>query len=271
MTGSKWNLKDYINTGLRGFFLQNGFNYSNFQGLGYANMLYPALKKKYGNDKAKLCAVLKENCEFYNTNPHFVPFVTSLHMVMLENDRKDDEIRGIKLALMGPLAGIGDSLSQFMIAPLMSTIAASLAGQGLVLGPILFFVVINVILTSIKLLNAYYGYKFGASIVDKMSDKMATISRVANIIGITVIAGLASTFVKINIPIQLAAGKVEPGVKQQILSIQGMMDKIAPALLPILFTLFIYWLIKCKKWTTYKLVLLIVLIGILGSVTGVLA
>lgn len=50
-----------------------------------------------------------------------------------------------------------------------------------------------------------------------------------------------------------------------------MMDKIAPALLPILFTLFIYWLIKCKKWTTYKLVLLIVLIGILGSVTGVLA
>lgn len=64
-------------------------------------MLYPALKEKYGNDKAKLCAVLKENCEFYNAQSSLcTTFVTSLHMVMLENDHKDDEIRGIKLALM---------------------------------------------------------------------------------------------------------------------------------------------------------------------------
>ena len=39
--------KDYMKTSLRAYFLQNGFNYGNYQGLGYANVLYPALRKMY--------------------------------------------------------------------------------------------------------------------------------------------------------------------------------------------------------------------------------
>ncbi len=165
--------------------------------------MYPAFKKHFGDDKEGLTKALEENCEFYNTNPHFLPFITSLHLVMLENDLPEEETRGIKMALMGPLAGIGDSLSQFVLAPLLSTIAASLAGQGLVMGPILFFLGMNIILTSIKLLTGLYGYKFGTSVIDKLSDQMATISKVANIIGVTVISGLAVTFVKFRCQLPL--------------------------------------------------------------------
>ncbi|MDG3131707.1 PTS system mannose/fructose/sorbose family transporter subunit IID [Streptococcus suis] len=271
MTGSKLTKKDYLNTSLRAFFLQNGFNYSNYQGTGYANVMYPAFQKHFGDDKEALCKALEENCEFYNTNPHFLPFITSLHLVMMENDLPEEEIRGIKMALMGPLAGIGDSLSQFVLAPLLSTIAASLAGQGLIMGPILFFLGINIILTSIKLLTGMYGYKFGTSVIDKLSDQMATISKVANIIGVTVISGLAVTFVKMSVPITFAADEVTEGADQKIVTIQGMLDKIAPALLPALFTLLVYYLIKNKKWTTYKLVILTVILGILGSWLGILA
>ncbi|MBF0775906.1 PTS N-acetylgalactosamine transporter subunit IID [Streptococcus azizii] len=271
MTGSKLTKKDYLNTSLRAFFLQNGFNYSNYQGIGYANVIYPAFKKHFGDDKEGLTRALEDNCEFYNTNPHFLPFITSLHLVMLENDLPEEETRGIKMALMGPLAGIGDSLSQFVLAPLLSTVAASLAGQGLALGPILFFLGMNLILTSIKLLTGLYGYKFGTSIIDKLSSQMAMISNVANIIGVTVISGLAVTFVKISVPFTFAAGEVTEGADQKIVSIQGMLDKIAPALLPALFTLLVYYLIKNKKWTTYKLVILTVIIGIIGSWLGILA
>lgn len=271
MTGSKLTKKDYLNTSLRAFFLQNGFNYSNYQGIGYANVMYPAFKKHFGDDKEGLARALEDNCEFYNTNPHFLPFITSLHLVMLENDLPEEETRGIKMALMGPLAGIGDSLSQFVLAPLLSTVAASLAGQGLALGPILFFLGMNLILTSIKLLTGLYGYKFGTSIIDKLSSQMAMISNVANIIGVTVISGLAVTFVKISVPFTFAAGEVTEGADQKIVSIQGMLDKIAPALLPALFTLLVYYLIKNKKWTTYKLVILTVIIGIIGSWLGILA
>lgn len=110
MTGSKLTKKDYTKTTLRAYFLQNGFNYSNYQGLGYALVMYPAFKKLYGDNPAKLAEELDNNCEFYNTNPNFLPFITSIHLAMAENGMEYDEIRGIKMALMGPLAGIGDSL-----------------------------------------------------------------------------------------------------------------------------------------------------------------
>ncbi|MDZ5017027.1 PTS N-acetylgalactosamine transporter subunit IID, partial [Clostridium perfringens] len=129
---------DYMRASLRAFYLQNGFNYGNYQGLGYANVLYPALKKIYKNNEEGLKEALSENVEFFNSNPHFLPFITSLHVVMLDSGRTPKEARSIKLALMGPLAGIGDSLSQFCLAPLFSTIAAGLAQEGMIAGPILF-------------------------------------------------------------------------------------------------------------------------------------
>lgn len=271
MTGSNKLVKsDYTKTALRAFYLQNGFNYSNYQGIGYANVIYPALKKHYGEDKEGLAKALEENVEFYNTNPHFLPFITSLHLAMLDNERPEDEIRGFKMALMGPLAGIGDSLSQFCLAPLFSTIAASLATDGLVLGTILFFVAMNVILTGIKLATGLYGYKLGTSFIDKLSEQMAVVSRAANIIGVTVISSLAATQVKLSIPYTFAPDKVT-NASQKIVTVQGMLDKIAPAMLPVLYTLFMFYLIKNKKWSTYKLVILTVIIGIIGSWLGILA
>lgn len=271
MTGFKLTKKDYIKTSLRAFFLQNGFNYNNYQGIGYAYVMYPAFKKHFGEDQIGLCQALEKNCEFYNTNPHFLPFITSLHLVMLEHQRPEEETRGIKMALMGPLAGIGDSLAQFVLAPLLSTVAASLASQQFVGAPILFFLAMNIILTGLKLLNGMYGYKFGTSVIDKLSHQMAKISQVANIIGVTVISGLAVTFVKISVPFTLAAGDINKAAQQKVVTIQGMLDQIAPALLPALFTGLVYYLIKQKKWTTYRLVILTVIIGILGSWLGLLA
>ncbi|EJT6167590.1 PTS system mannose/fructose/sorbose family transporter subunit IID [Clostridium perfringens] len=260
---------DYIKTSLRALFLQNGFNYGNYQGLGYANILYPALKKIYRNNEEGFKKALGENVEFFNSNPHFLPFITSLHLVMLDSGRSSEEARTIKLALMGPLAGIGDSLSQFCLAPLFSTIAASLAQDGLIAGPILFFVAMNAILLTIKLLTGIYGYKLGTSIIDVLSEKMAQISAVASMIGVTVISGLAVSFTKIQIAYKYTAQM--PDGAEKVVSIQEMLDKIAPALLPALYTILIFYLIKKRKWTTYHLVILTIVVGILGSVLKILA
>lgn len=256
--------QDYVKTSLRAYFLQNGFNYGNYQGLGYANVLYPSLKKLYKNNEDKLQATLIDNVEFFNSNMNLLPFVTSLHLVMLENDTPSEEIRGIKMALMGPLAGIGDSLSQFCLAPLFSTIAASLAQDGLILGPILFFLGLNGVLLTIKLLTGIWGYKLGTSIIQTLSDKMAQISNIAGMIGVTVISGLAVNFVNIKTPLKYTAAM--PGDEVKIVAIQEMLDKIAPSLLPALYTILVFYLIKKRKWTTYKVIILTVIVGILGSV-----
>lgn len=260
--------KDYLKTSLRAYFLQNGFNYGNYQGLGYANILYPALKKIYKDDEQGFQDALSSNVEFFNSNPHFLPFITSMQLVMLDNGSKPEDARSIKLALMGPLAGIGDSLAQFCLAPLLATIGSSLAQDGLIGGPLLFFLGMNIILLAIKLFTGMYGYKLGTSIIDTLSEKMAQISSIASMIGVTVISGLAVSFVKIKVGIQYVT-TIDGAEK--IVSIQEMLDKIAPSLLPALFTIFVFYLIKKKKWTTYKLIGLTLVLGILGSVLGVLA
>ena len=258
MTGSKLTKKDYTKTTLRAYFLQNGFNYSNYQGLGYALVMYPAFKKLYGDNPAKLAKELDNNCEFYNTNPNFLPFITSIHLAMAENGMEYDEIRGIKMALMGPLAGIGDSLSQFCIAPLFSTIFASMAMDGVAIAPLLFLICENVTLLAIKLVMGGYGRRLGTSMIDKLSEKMGVISEAASMIGVTV----AITF---------SAGAIEEGVKQSTVDIQAMLDKVAPALLPVLYTALMYYLIKKKGITTYWLVLITVVIGVALSCLGILA
>ncbi|MCB7319300.1 PTS system mannose/fructose/sorbose family transporter subunit IID [Lacrimispora sp. 210928-DFI.3.58] len=261
--------KDYIKTSLRAYFLQNGFNYGNYQGLGYANVLYPALRKMYKDDDDKLQEALQENIEFFNTNIHFLPFITSLHLVMLENKTPSKEIRNIKMALMGPLAGIGDSLAQFCLAPLFATIGASLAQEGLIMGPILFLLGMNIVLFIVKILTGMWGYKLGTSIIASLSSRMEQISDVASMIGVTVISGLAVNFVKITTPIQYVANM--PGDQQKVVAIQDMINAIAPNLLPVLFTGFIFYLIKVKKWTTYKLVILTVVVGVLLSCLHIIA
>lgn len=269
MASERLQKSDYIKTSLRAYFLQNGFNYGNYQGLGYANMLYPALRKMYKDDDDQLQAALKENIEFFNTNLHFVPFITSLHLVMLENQTPAKEIRSIKMALMGPLAGIGDSLAQFCLAPLFATIGASLAQDGMIMGPVLFFAAMNLILLAVKVLTGLWGYKLGTNIIASLSEKMEIISNIAGMIGVTVISGLAVNFVKITTPIQYVANM--PGNQQKIVAIQEMVDAIAPRLLPVLFTGLIFWLIKARKWNTYRLVVLTIVLGIVLSVLHLIA
>lgn len=151
--------------------MQNGFNYSNYQGTGYANVLRPALKKIHANDKEAYKRSMLSNLEFYNTNPQLVPFVSSVQLAMEEGGVEQDQIQDMKMALMGPLAGIGDSISQFLLAPLLSTIFASMAAAGNNLAPVFFFITINVILLVLKLSMGKAGYKVGISVVSDFSEK----------------------------------------------------------------------------------------------------
>lgn len=272
MTGfNKLTKKDYQKSIFRSYFLQNGFNYTNYQALGYALLLYPSFEKIYGKDSERFYSEMEKNCEFYNTSTILIPFITSIHLAMADSGLEYEEIRGIKMALMGPMAGIGDSISQFMLAPLFSTIFAGLALDNVTLAPIMFLIAINATLFVIKYVMGEYGRKIGTSMIDKLSSQMNLIADSAGIVGVAVIAGLVSSFVKMKVSITYAAGAVTEGVKTSMVDIQAMLDKMAPALLPILYTALMYYLIKKKGWSTYKLVILTVILGVVLSVLGILA
>ena len=62
-------------------------------------------------------------------------------------DINDAAIQGVKVGMMGPLAGIGDPVFWFTVRPILGAVAASLAvASGSIVGPLLFFVLWNIIL-----------------------------------------------------------------------------------------------------------------------------
>lgn len=260
--------KDYFLTTLRSYYLQNAFNYGNYQGTGYANIIFPALRKIYKDDEEGLKEAVTGNVEFYNTNPQLVPFVTSMQLAMLDSKQDVEDTRGIKVALMGPLAGIGDSLSQFGLAPLFSTIAAGLALEGIAFAPIFFLVSLFVITFGIRVAMGHLGFKLGVSVIEKLNEQMESIARLATIIGITVISGLAVSFVKLEFALQYKTEVVDG--EEQIVGLQTVLDQIMPNLLPVLVTLGVYILIRKYKWSTNRLVLFIMGAGVLLSVLGII-
>ena len=263
--------KDYIITTLRSYILQNGFNYTTYQGIGYLNVILPALKKIYKNDEKKLKETAIANLEFYNTNPHVLPFITNLQLAMYKDEQNIEDVRSIKMALMGPLSGIGDSIAQFGIAPLFSTIFAGLALSGLVFAPLGYWIAMLLAMLAIKIGMGYLGYKLGTAAIKTLSSKIGEISEAANIIGVTVISALATKFVKASLAIKYTTMvTIDNQTTEKIITIQEVLDKIMPNLLPVAVTVMVFYLLKKKKWNTYQLLISLFIVGILFSVLGVL-
>ncbi|WP_206613085.1 PTS system mannose/fructose/sorbose family transporter subunit IID [Pediococcus acidilactici] len=259
--------KDYAVSVLRSYYLQNAQNYGNMQGTGMLKTIWPQLRKIYKDDENEFRRVAVSNLEFYNTNPQPYPFVSSLMLAMYDSGQDEDDVRAVKMALMGPLAGIGDALSQFALAPLFSTIFASLALEGMTFAPLLFIACLVAITFGVRCLMGYLGYKVGTSIIETLSDQMAAIADIATTIGLTVIAGLSVSFVKVNLALQYTTSIKG---KTQVVAIQSFLDKIMPYMLPVVLIYFVYWLITKKKWTVYKIILLLLVLGVALSAVGLL-
>ena len=130
---------------LRSQFLQGSWNYERMQNGGWVYALIPALKKLYP-EKEAASAALKRHLEFFNTHPYIAAPILGVTLA-LEEDRAngvpidDAAIQGVKVGMMGPLAGIGDPVFWFTVRPILGAIAASLAVSGSILAPLFFFVV----------------------------------------------------------------------------------------------------------------------------------
>ena len=251
-------------TAFRAYFLQNGYNYGNYEGLSYANIMFPALRKLYPKE-TDFRRALKDSISYCSVNPNFLPILTSIHLVTLNRGLSTKATRDIRLALMGPLAGIGDSLVQFCFAPVFSTIGASMASQGLIAGPIVFLLGMNLLLIGLKSFSESLGYRLGTSLTETLKDSLEPVSRAARMVGSAVIAGLAVT----NVDIQTAVVFQSQGA--EAFALQSFLDTLMPGLLPVLYTGLMYALIKRKGWSMYRLVGLTLALGIGLSVLGILA
>ncbi|HBV56617.1 MAG TPA: PTS mannose family transporter subunit IID, partial [Weissella confusa] len=141
--------KELRATWWRSFFLQGSWNYERIQNVGWAFAMIPAIKKLYSS-KEDRAAALKRYLEFFNTHPYVASPILGVEMALEEQrangaDIDDETIQGVKVGMMGPLAGVGDPIWWGTVRPVLGAFAAGMAQGGSIMGPIIFFVVWNVL------------------------------------------------------------------------------------------------------------------------------
>ena len=290
MTEKKVSLtkKDRLSVMLRSQFLQGSWNYERMQNGGWAFSLIPALKKLYPNPEDSKAA-LKRHLEFFNTDrANGAPI-------------DDATIQGVKVGMMGPLAGIGDPVFWFTIRPILGAIAAGLAATGSIIGPLFFFIVWNLIRIAFMWSTQELGYRQGSEITKDLSGGiLQSITKVSSIVGMFVMGILVQRWTSMKFPLVLTSVSLKPeqyiqlpgaddvvtggqlgdivtkllGGKtlspEAVTTLQDNLNKLIPGLAALLLTFFVMWLLKKNVKPIYIIFGLFAL-GILAGLTGVMA
>lgn len=250
------------------FILENCYNYERQQALGFALGMWPAIKRFY-HTKEEQSDALVRHMAIFNTTPHLVSTITGIAAVMekeASTNKSFDKkiINNVKIGLMGPLAGIGDSFFWGTLRIIASGIGISLAQQGSILGAILFLLIFNIPHIIIRYYGTLFGYKSGTNLMNNAKDSgvLQMLSKGATIVGLMVIGGMSASMVVMKTPFSITIGKTA-------FKIQDYMDQIFPLLLPLLYTLAMFWLLKkgCKPTT---ILVITIVVGIVGVALGIL-
>ena len=294
--------KDRRSVMIRSQFLQGSWNYERMQNGGWAYSLIPALKKLYPN-KEDGAAALKRHLEFFNTHPYIAAPILGVTLALEEDrangvDIDDAAIQGVKIGMMGPLAGIGDPVFWFTVRPILGAIAASLATGGSIVAPLFFFIVWNAIRIGFLWYTQEFGYKKGAEITSDLGGGMLqTITKGASILGMFVMGILVQRWTNISFPLVVSKvpldekayvhfpeGAVSGKQLQEILSaalaktplapekvttLQDNLNGLVPGLAALLLTFACMWLLK-RKVNPIVIIFGLFALGILAHVAGVM-
>lgn len=247
------------------------FSHEHMQTFGYMWAMLPIIKELYSKREDQLSA-MRTYTPFFNTEPQIGAMVVGITAGLEESRANgaegiDDEmINGIRAGLMGPLAGIGDSLIVGTYIPILLGIALGLAEGGSVFGPLFYIIVWNITSTLFQYFVYMKGYELGGTAVDLLVGDKATAFRESVIVmGQVIVGAMAGTWVQIHSMKQIATDSTGKAVL-----LGDKLDGAFPNILSALFVLFAWWLMAKKNKSPVKVLLLFVVIGLLASFAGLL-
>lgn len=246
------------------------YNYERMMGLGFCHCMVPVLEELYGDDREAIAEGLKRHLIYFNTENTWGAIIPGITAAMEEErangaEIDDDMENNLKTALMGPMAGIGDSVTQSLVRVVLLSIAIGLASQGSALGPVLLIVLFSAYALIVGYFCYMSGYRFGKNAVTKLlaGGFIKQLTEGLGAMGMMVLGCLVATVIPISCPLtfELASGTIE---------IQSILDTILPQLLPLVVFLLTYQAIKRGVKPTVVIAVMF-LVSIVLSPLGILA
>ncbi len=258
------------------FFAQSCYNYEKLQSISFAQCMYHTLKDLYDTPE-EIGREMQKHTSFFNTETDIGLVIHGIVCAMeeerantggVDSEITPESIVAVKTGLMGPFAGIGDSLFQGVLSPLFLSICVGLGLEGNTFAPILFVLLTCGTFITIAWLSFSYGYKMGTDVVDKMigSNTMQYIMLGAGIVGCMAMGALVASNVNVYTSLKMAMGN------DNFIFIQSaFFDSVLKGLLPLTITGICWYLMAKKQWSSMKLVLVLALIAFVLGAFGIIS
>lgn len=255
------------------FFAQATQNFERMMGLAFCHVMEPILKKLYKNNPDEYKKALQRHMQFYNTEPQLGALIPGITIAMEEARAKGEDVSeelivNTKNALMGPFAGIGDSMLIGTYSPILLSIAMSMCiNDGNPVGPLFFCAVWLTTIIGLQWYLFHKGYDMGIGAANLFFTNKALADKITTgltMMGLVVIGGVAATTVKAKVIYQFVSGDMTLGIQEQIF------DKIMPGVLPLMVTLAVWYLMDKKKWSATKIILAIVVFSAIMVFLGIM-
>lgn len=261
---------------LRSNFFQGSWNFERIQALGFCFAMVPVIRRLYPKNSKERKQAIKRHLEFFNTQPYVASAILGITIAMEEKRANganidDGVINGIKVGLMGPLAGVGDPIFWGTVRPIFAALGAGIAMSGSLLGPLLFFILFNIVRLLTRYYGITYGYKKGIDIVHLMGDGfLQKMTEGASILGLFVMGALVNKWTNVNIPLVISEIKNTNTGEVTVITVQTILNQLMPGLIPLLLTFGCMWLLR-RKMNPLWIIITFFIVGIFGSWTGFLS
>lgn len=244
---------------------QIGWNYERMQGLGYLATMIPVIDKLYGDSPEDKQKALITHSQFFNTTPQMGDMIVGMNIAIEEEEGAAglETAAAIKTALMGPFAGIGDTIFGVISSTVIGSIACATAAEGSYIGIGIWTLWYLFVLFFLRPMLFKLGYKQGVQLVTTMSDKLSALTEAAGVLGVMVVGAMIATMVNIKFGTFNLFGN-EIDLQAQLF------DQIGPKIAAAGVVAVFFWLLGKKWMNSNRLIIVAILIALLGAFTGIL-
>lgn len=243
-------------------------SYERLMSLGFCHAMVPIMKKLYGDDKEELSKGLTRHMSFFNTENQFGALIPGM-VASIEEERangapySDEMINSLKVGLMGPLAGIGDTVTQGLVKTILLAICVDMGLKGNIVAPLIFFVLYTAYILGMGRFMFNTGYRLGRNAFSSVKDSnlIRKLTDCMSVLGMTVAGCMISNYVGIETGLAFNFGETQ-------VILQDILNEIMPGLLSVAGVFILYGLTK-KNVSVIKIIVGIAIVGILGAVIGV--